>query len=126
MLFTSNFMKLFLFFALFTKHVDNVTTEARIYMQCAVSSQNLAPVAEYFVSKSHKYHLHQNHIAGSFSLVKFMGREDSQEKLPDLRQTKYKSQSETENMAAHPGRSEREISVLTSVSCFTCQPINKN
>lgn len=87
MLFTSNFMKLFLFFALFTKHVDNVTTEARIYMQCAASSQNLAPVAEYFVSKSHKYHLHQNHIAGSFSLVKFMGREDSQEKLPDLRQT---------------------------------------
>lgn len=87
MLFTSNFMKLFLFFAIFTKHVDNVTTEARIYMQCAVSSQNLAPVAEYFVSKSHKYHLHQNHIAGSFSLVKFMGREDSQEKLPDLWQT---------------------------------------
>lgn len=89
-------------------------------MQCAVSSHNLAPVAEYFVSKSHKYHLHQNHIAGSFSLVKFMGREDSQEKLPD------KSQSETENMAAHPGRSEREISVLTLVSCFRCQPINKN
>lgn len=44
-------------------------------------------ISEYFVSKSHKYHLHQNHIAGSFSLVKFMGREDSQEKLPDLRQT---------------------------------------
>lgn len=96
-------------------------------MQCAVSSHNLAPVAEYFVSKSHKYHLHQNHIAGSFSLVKFMGREDSQEKLPDLRQTQnINHKSETENMAAHPGRSEREISVLTLVSCFRCQPINKN
>lgn len=69
--------------------------------------RNLPLLAKYSAPDSRKYDLHQNHIAGSFFPVKFMGREDSQEKTARFTaNTKYKSQSETENVAAHPRRSQ--------------------